>query len=55
MVIYVLQTIFHSKLKEGVRNMETAKFRMQKVHGCKETYEPEKLYQEEQKNNRVGD
>jgi hypothetical protein len=31
------------------------KSRMQNVHGCKETYEPEKLYHEEQKNNRVGD
>jgi hypothetical protein len=35
--------------------METMKSRMQKVYGCKETYEAEKLYHEEQKNNRGGD
>jgi hypothetical protein len=35
--------------------METTKSRMQNIHGRKETYEPEKLYHEEQKNNRVGD
>jgi hypothetical protein len=29
--------------------MKTTKSRMQNVRGCKQTYEPEKLYHEEQK------
>jgi hypothetical protein len=47
----LLQTTFYRQLQESALNIETTQPRMQKVHGCQETTEPEKLYYETQKDN----